>query len=78
MEHLPPEYTMLALHRMFEACRTTWLQIALHDDGFGKFIGKPLHLTVQNFAWWRDRIATLGELVEARDLCGTGLYVVQR
>jgi hypothetical protein len=50
----------------------------LHDDGYGKFIGKPLHLTVQAFAWWRDRIATLGNLIEARDLCGTGLYVVQR
>jgi 2-polyprenyl-3-methyl-5-hydroxy-6-metoxy-1,4-benzoquinol methylase len=78
MEHLPPEYTMLALDRIFKACGTTWLQIALHDDGFGKFIGKPLHLTVQSFAWWRDRIATLGTLTEARDLCGTGLYVVHR
>jgi hypothetical protein len=33
---------------------------------------------VQSFAWWRDRIATLGTLTEARDLCGTGLYVVHR
>jgi hypothetical protein len=33
---------------------------------------------VQSFAWWRDRIATLGNLIEARDLCGTALYVVQR
>jgi SAM-dependent methyltransferase len=78
MEHLPTEYTMLSLDRIIKACRVSWFQIAHCHDTYGQLIGSPLHLTVQPFAWWRDRIAALGNLVEARDLCGSGLFVVQR
>ncbi len=78
MEHIPPEYTMLALHRIITACSTTWLQIALRPDEFGKLIGEPLHLTVRPFSWWLVRLATLGKVIEARDLCGDGLFVVTR
>ena len=76
LEHVPTEFTMLAVERIIRACRTSWLQIALEPDSFGQMIGQPLHLTVQPFEWWRDRIAALGRLVEARDLCGVGLFVV--
>jgi hypothetical protein len=76
LEHIPTEYTMLAIQRIVRSCRVSWLQIALEPDVFGQVIGQPLHLTVQPFDWWRDRIASLGELIVARDLCGVGLYVV--
>ncbi len=78
MEHIPPEYTMLVLDRMIAACHTLWLQIALRPDQFGKAIGQPLHLTVQSFDWWLVRLATLGKVTDARDLCGDGMYVVER
>lgn len=78
MEHLPPEFTMLAVDRILSACRTAWFQIAFVKDGFGSAIGKPLHLTVQPFVWWRDRLRSLGNLTIARDLCGCGLFVVDR
>lgn len=78
LEHIPTEYTMLALDRIIRACRTTWLQIALRPDEFGKLIGEPLHLTVRPFSWWLVRLATLGTIVEARDLCGDGLFIVER
>ncbi|MDB5555420.1 MAG: Methyltransferase type 11 [Rhizobium sp.] len=78
MEHIPTEYTTLCLDRIIKACRTTWFQIALHPDEFGAMIGKPLHLTVQPFKWWLERIASLGNVIEARDLCGTALFVVNR
>jgi trans-aconitate methyltransferase len=78
IEHLPTEYTMLALSRIVENCCVSWLQIALLPDAFGQVINQTLHLTVRPFTWWRDRIADIGPLVDCRDLCGRGLYLVER
>jgi hypothetical protein len=77
MEHIPTEYTMLALDRIISACRMSWFQIAFLHDGHGKFIGKPLHLTVQPFVWWLDRLKGIGNVIDARDLCGRGLFIVE-
>jgi hypothetical protein len=76
MEHIPPEYTMLVLDRILAACRTTWFQIAFVPDEFGVAIDQPLHLTVQPFKWWLDRLASLGLVLDARDLCGAGLFII--
>lgn len=78
LEHIPPEYTMLVVDRIISACRLSWLRIALRPDEFGKLIGEPLHLTVRPFDWWLIRLATIGKVTDARDLCGVGLYVVTR
>lgn len=78
LEHIPTEYTMLVLERIVGASATTWLQISLKPDNFGRAIGEPLHLTVRPFQWWLVRLATLGHVIEARDLCGDGLYIVGR
>lgn len=79
LEHVPPEYTMLVVDRIMSACRgVSWLRIALRPDEFGKLIGQPLHLTVRPFDWWLIRLATIGKVMDARDLCGVGLYVVTR
>jgi hypothetical protein len=78
MEHIPPEYTMLVAERILSACDVAWMQIALQPDEFGAAIGKTLHLTVQPFKWWRDRLRLLGNVIEARDLCSTALFVVTR
>jgi hypothetical protein len=77
LEHIPTEYTMLVLDRILSSCRTAWLQIALRPDEFGKMIGEPLHLTVRPYSWWLIRLATLGKVIDARDLCGNGLFVVE-
>jgi 2-polyprenyl-3-methyl-5-hydroxy-6-metoxy-1,4-benzoquinol methylase len=78
MEHIPTEYVMLVLDRILSNCRMAWFQIALRPDNFGKAIGQPLHLTVRPFAWWLVRLGTIAKVIEARDLCGDGLYVVER
>jgi hypothetical protein len=78
MEHIPPEYSMLVIDRILSVCRTTWFQIALTPDKFGEVIGQPLHLTVRPFIWWRDHLASIGKVVEARDLCGVAMFVVKR
>ena len=77
MEHIPTEYTMLVADRIIKACKTTWFQIAFEPDVFGSVIGKPLHLTVKPFGWWLDRLKNIGDVVDARDLCGRGMFVVK-
>lgn len=78
LEHIPTEYTMLSIARIMECCHFAWLQICNDMDLMGSLIGQPLHLTVQPFVWWRDRLATLGNLRDARDLCGSSLFILER
>lgn len=79
MEHIPTEFTMMVIGNLLSRCsRLAWFQIALVPDEFGKAIGRPIHLTVQPFTWWRDRFATLGNLVDARDFGLRALYLVER
>ena len=78
MEHIPTEYTMLVVDRILSACETTWFQIALVPDQFGAAIGQPLHLTVKPFYWWLERLRLAGKIIDARDLCGQALYIVEQ
>lgn len=78
MEHIPTQFTMLVAHNLLQSCRAVFFSISFQPDGFGRFIGEPLHLTVQPYTWWRDSLAELGHLVEARDLLGEGVFYVQR
>lgn len=78
MEHIPTEYTMLVIDRIVSNCRTSWFQIALVPDVFGAAIGQPLHLTVKPFSWWLERLKGAGKVVDARDLCETALFVVEK
>lgn len=79
MEHLPTEFAMLAADRILSCCRKTWFQISLVPDVQGAaLIGQPLHLTVKPFGWWLDRLRVLGNVVDARDLCECGLYIVEQ
>lgn len=78
LEHLPPEWTMLALARMLEAARSrVFCSIALQPDAFGVWVGAPLHQTVMDYQWWRDHCRELATVVEARDLLGIGLYCLE-
>lgn len=79
LEHIPPEYALLVCDRIVSRCGVAWLQICNEPDNFGPaLIGKPLHLTVKPYAWWLSRLAALGKVVDARDLCGISLFVVTR
>lgn len=78
LEHIPPVFTMLVVHRLLEVARRgVFLSIHLEPDHFGVWVGKPLHQTVQSFVAWRDQLAVLGTVVEARDLLNTGVYLVK-
>ena len=76
MEHIPTEYVMLTLVTLLQRARKgVFFSICLVPDQFGIFLGQPLHLTVQPFVWWRDRLEELGAtLTDKRDFLATGIY----
>ncbi len=78
MEHIPPEFTMLTVRCIMDACETVFFSISFIPDRFGKHIGETLHVTIMPFIWWRDQLSEMGELIEARDLLGEGVYLVTR
>lgn len=78
LEHIPEPLTMLVVERCLQAAPIAVFSIAHEPDVMGAKIGKPLHLTVRPFEFWRDHLAEIGDLQEARDLMGHGLYVVRR
>ncbi len=78
LEHIPPQFTMLAIRNMLTACtHGLFLTVSLVPDNFGAWAGKPLHQSVYPFAWWRDNLKEIGEVVEARDLLSNGVFYVR-
>ena len=78
LEHIPPQFTMLAVARMLEVCkRGLFTSVTLIPDNLGIWVGKALHQTVQPFEWWRDSFGEIGDVVDARDLLISGVYFVK-
>lgn len=76
MEHIEPKKVDKVLSNLFEACSSVFFSIHFGPDNFGRLVGHPLHLTQECFAWWRDKLKGYGELVDARDLLGHGVFYV--
>jgi 2-polyprenyl-3-methyl-5-hydroxy-6-metoxy-1,4-benzoquinol methylase len=78
LEHIPTPFTMLVVSRLMEVAREgVFISVSLMPDSFGVWVGKPLHQTVQSFVQWRDQFAELADVEEARDLLGTGVYLLR-
>lgn len=78
LEHVPPQFTMLVVHRMLSVARRgLFISVSLVPDAFGVWAGRSLHQTVQPFTWWRDNLHELGDVVDARDLLNTALFYVR-
>ena len=78
MEHIPKEFTMLAIRNMLDVCDKVFFIPSFISDSFGpKHTNSPLHLTIENFVWWRDRFMELGTLLDGRDLLDRGIFYVK-
>lgn len=78
LEHIPPQFTMLAVVRMLDVVdKGLFLSISLVEDNFGAWVGEPLHQTVASFVWWRDSLRELGTVEDARDLGDVALFYVR-
>jgi len=76
MEHIPTEFVMLTLDRLCRrALKGAFFTISLQPDQFGVYIGEPLHLTVQPYVWWRERLKDVTTLRDKRDFLATGIYL---
>lgn len=78
MEHVPPEFSMLVAANILASCKRAFFSISFLPDYFGRVVGEPLHMNVQPFAWWRDRLGEIGEVIDARDLIGEGVFYVAK
>jgi SAM-dependent methyltransferase len=79
MEHIPPQFTMLAIDQMLRVSKYgVFLSVSLVPDSFGVWVGERLHKTVESFVWWRDSLAELGNVLDARDLHNSALFLVGR
>lgn len=78
LEHIPPQFTMLAIDQMLRVARQgLFLSVALVPDSFGVWAGKSLHQTVQSFVWWRDSLNDVGRVEDARDLHHAACFFVR-
>lgn len=78
LEHIPVALTMLVVSRLLDVCtRGAFFTISFQPDVMGYWVGRPLHETVMPFIWWRDQLAAVGELVEARDMLTNGAFFVR-
>jgi SAM-dependent methyltransferase len=79
LEHLPTQFTMLAIDQMLRVARAgVFLGVSLVPDNFGIWMGESLHQTVQPFTWWRDALTELGTVADARDLLTHAVFLVRR
>jgi len=77
LEHVPEQFTMLAIANMLRVTRHgLFLSVSLIPDNMGVWVGAQLHQTVQPFTWWRDSIKELGTLIEARDMLEWATFYV--
>lgn len=77
LEHIPTEFVGLVVSNMLRAARYVFVQVAHFDDThFGDQVRDTLHLTIRPFEWWRDRLADLGALVEARDCVQSSAFLL--
>jgi 2-polyprenyl-3-methyl-5-hydroxy-6-metoxy-1,4-benzoquinol methylase len=78
LEHLPTQYTMLAVDQLLRVTKKgAFFSIFFIQDGYGPWVGRLLHLTVQPFVWWRDALREIADVVEARDCHEFGLFYVR-
>lgn len=78
LEHLPTQFTMLAVEQMLRVAPRLFLSVSLQPDVNGVWVGRALHQTVQSFVWWREALREVGRVTDARDLLADAVFVVER
>jgi SAM-dependent methyltransferase len=63
MEHIPTDKVDRVLDNILKAARHVFFSIATTDDKCGALIGETLHLTVQSYGWWLQKLAEHGAVI---------------
>ena len=79
MEHIPSERVHDTLREIMANCHRAFFSISFNADALGPtLLGEPLHLTVMNFEDWILTLSAHGDLVEARDMLGQGIFLLNK
>ena len=57
MEHIPPAKIDQVLTNILKAARHVFFSISTVPDSCGALIGEELHLTIQPYGWWLQKLA---------------------
>lgn len=76
MEHIAPENIDKTLANIFKSAKKVFFQISTVPDNMGALIGQPLHLTVQPFAWWQEKLAAYGRVSWSSDFGKCAVFFV--
>jgi SAM-dependent methyltransferase len=77
LEHLPEQFTMLAVDQMVRVARRgVFLAVFLMEDHAGHWVGADLHKCVRPYVWWRDALREVGHVLDARDVHGKAVFMV--
>lgn len=63
MEHIPTDKVERVIKNILAAAQHVFFQISLVDDACGVLIDEKLHLTVQPFEWWREKLRECGAFI---------------
>lgn len=78
LEHVPTQFTMLAVEQMLRVSRLgVFIGVSCVPDSFGVWAGKSLHQTVQSYLWWKESLSELGRVSDARDLLHAATFYVE-
>jgi SAM-dependent methyltransferase len=79
MEHIPPDDVDAVIQNIMRASERVFFQISLVDDACGALIGRPLHLSVHPFDWWKEKFLAMGYRIEWSQDCGeSALFYIAR
>lgn len=76
MEHIPPEKVDDTLENISRWCDITFFDISNTDESWGDKIDSKLHLTVEDYRWWQEKLQKHGKLLHATDLAGHSIFVL--
>jgi SAM-dependent methyltransferase len=78
MEHLPPEDVSAVLNNILNSATLVFFQISCVEDHMGYLVGAPLHLTIQDHDWWKQKLLDCGaKILWSEDLVDTCQFYVQ-
>jgi SAM-dependent methyltransferase len=78
MEHLPPEQVGDVIKNILNSSTLVFFQISCVEDTMGYLVGAPLHLTIQDHDWWKQKIESCGgKVLWSKDLVDTCQFYVQ-
>jgi len=77
MEHIPTLMVDQFLGQISNHCKYVFFSICNVQDEWGKNIDEDLHLTIQPFLWWKEKMEQMGTILDGRDVLNYSIFFVE-